>query len=273
MKNTIKYITIILFAATLSSCEKAIDLKLKDTTPQYVVEGVLTNQAGGCKVLLSKTKNFTDNNDFNGIGGATVTIADDNNNVYPLTATGTGIYQNITLTGNPGHTYQLSVSVNGKTFTSSCLMHPAVPLDSIYLVKDELENNKDGTPRKYVTVRYDDPIATKNYYRFVQYVNGRKEETIMLEDDEFTNGQEVNNNLRFDNSNDNPARDIRPGNQVTIEMMSIDQAVYKYFYSLSNSANGDGNNAAPANPLTNIKGGALGYFSAHTVVSKTLTAP
>jgi hypothetical protein len=272
MKNTIKYITIMLFAAALSSCEKAIDLKLKDTTPQYVVEGVLTDAAGGCKVLLSQTKNFTDNNDFNGISGATVTIAD-GSITYPLTPTSTGIYQNSTLTGTPGHTYQLSVSIDGKSFTSICTMLPAVPLDSIYLVKDELINNKDGTPRKYVTVRYQDPIATKNYYRFVQYVNGRKEETIMLEDDEFTNGQEVNNNLRFSNDNDNPARDIRPGNQVTIEMMSIDQAVYKYFYSLVNSANGDGNNAAPANPLTNIKGGALGYFSVHTVVKKTLTAP
>jgi hypothetical protein len=273
MKNTIKYITIILFAAALSSCEKAIDLKLKDTTPQYVVEGVLTDEAGGCKVLLSQTKNFTDNNDFNGISGATVTIADDNNNVYPLTATSTGIYQNSTLKGTPGHTYQLSVSIDGKTFTSSCLMHPAVPLDSIYLVKDALINNKDGTPRKYVTVQYHDPAATKNYYRFVQYVNNRKEESILLDDDEFTNGQEVNTRLNFSNDNDNPARDIRPGNQVTIEMMSIDQAVYKYFYSLTNSANGDGNNAAPANPLTNIKGGALGYFSVHTVERKTLTAP
>lgn len=273
MKSIIKYITIIFFAAALSSCEKAIDLKLKDTAPQYVVEGVLTDEAGACKVLLSQTKNFTDNNDFNGISGATVTIADDNNNVYPLTATSAGVYQNNTITGIPGHTYQLSVNIDGKTFTSSCLMHPAIPLDSIYLVKDELINNKDGTPRKYVTVQYNDPAATKNYYRFIQYVNGRKEESIMLEDDEFTNGQEVNNNLRFSNDNDNPARDIRPGNQVTIEMMSIDQAVYKYFYSLSNSANGDGNNAAPANPLTNIKGGALGYFSVHTVERKTLVAP
>jgi len=273
MKNTIKYITIILFATALSSCEKAIDLKLKDTTPQYVVEGVLTDVAGGCKVLLSQTKNFTDNNDFNGIGGATVTIADDNNNVYPLTTTSPGVYQNSTLKGAVGHTYSLNVSVNGKTFTSSCIMHPAVPLDSIYLVKDELVNNKDGTPRKYVTVQYHDPASTKNYYRFVQYVNNRKEESILLDDDEFTNGQEVNTRLNFSNDNDNPARDIRPGNQVTIEMMSIDQAVYKYFYSLTNSANGDGNNAAPANPLTNIKGGSLGYFSVHTVVRKTLTAP
>ncbi|WP_162996314.1 DUF4249 domain-containing protein [Mucilaginibacter celer] len=272
MKNTIKYIIPLLIAATLSACEKAIDLKLKDSTPQYVVEGVLTNEAGGCKVLLSKTKNFTDNNNFNGIGGATVTIADETN-TYTLSPTSAGIYQNNTLTGTPGHTYKLNVSVDGKTFTSTCTMLPAVKLDSIYLVKDELINNKDGTPRKYVTAQYHDPAGVKNYYRFVQYVNGRKEETIMLEDDEFTDGQDVNNNLRFSNDNDNPARDIRPGNEVTIEMFSIDQAVYKYFYSLSNSANGDGNNAAPANPMTNIKGGALGYFSAHTVERKKLTAP
>lgn len=272
MHTTIKYMIPALFAASLSSCEKAITLKLTDATPKYVIEGVLTNQSGGCKVSLSQTKNFTDNNDVIGVDGAQVSITDDNV-VYPLTPTSTGVYQNTTLKGAYGHIYKLSVTVAGKSFTSTCAMPAAVALDSIYLVKSDFGNNKDGTIRKFVTVKYHDPTATKNYYRFVQYVNNRKEESILLDNDEFTNGQEVNTRLNFNNSNDDPARDIRPGNQVIIEMQCIDPAVYKYFFSLTTGATGDGNNAAPANPLSNITGGALGYFSVNTVQRKTLTAP
>jgi len=272
MYHHIKYFILTVLITSASSCEKAINLTLKDTTAQYVVEGVLTSEAGGCKVTLSKTKNFTDNNDLVGIDGAQVSITDDNT-VYPLTATGGGVYKNSLLQGMYGHIYKLKVSVAGKSFTSNCAMPAQVALDSIYLVKSDFGNNADGTVRKFVTVKYHDPAAAKNYYRFVQYVNDRKEETILLDNDEFTNGQEVNTRLNFDNSTDNPARDIRPGNKVTVEMQCIDPTVYKYFFSLSTGATGDGNNAAPSNPLSNIQGGALGYFSVHTVQRKTLTAP
>jgi hypothetical protein len=271
MRNSIYYLILFIFLNLLCACDKAIDLGLANTTPQYVIEGVLTNEAGGCKVLVSQTKNFTDDNSFNGISGAQVNISS-NGNTYTLAPTATGIYQNSTLTGVPGQSYELSVSVNGKVFTATCTMPQQVPLDSIYLVKDNLNNNKDGTIRKYITVKYRDPAATKNYYRFVQYIDNRKEKTVFVEDDEFTNGQEVNSRLRSENSDD-PTRDIRPGNQVTIEMLNIDAAVYKYWFNLINSADGNGNNAAPANPVTNIKGGALGYFSAHTIQKKMLTAP
>jgi hypothetical protein len=272
MRYPIIYLILIVFLTSLSACEKAIDLKLKDTTPQYVIEGVLTNEPGGCKVLVSQTKKFTDDNTFNGVSGAQVSISN-NGNTYNVIPTSQGVYQNSTLSGTPGQSYQLSVSINGKVFTGTCTMPQQVMLDSIYLVKDNFGNNADGTIRKYITVKYLDPAATKNSYRFVQYIDNRKEKTVFVDDDEFTNGQEVNNRLRSDNVNDDPARDIRPGNQVTIEMLNIDATVYKYWFSLSESAGGDGNNAAPANPVTNIKGGALGYFSAHTLQRKTLIAP
>lgn len=270
MRHTITYLILFIAASFLCACEKAIDLKLNDPAPQYVVEGVLTNVPGGCKVLVSQTKKFTDDNSFNGISNAQVSISN-NGNTYNIVPTTAGVYQSNTLVGIPGQSYQLSVNINGKVFTGTCLMPQPVTLDSIYLVKDR-ENNKDGSIRKYITVKYRDPAATKNYYRFVQYIDSRKEKTVFVDDDEFTNGQEVNNRLRSDNTDD-PTRDIRPGNQVTIEMLNIDAAVYKYWFSLISSADGNGNNAAPANPVTNINGGALGYFSAHTLQRKVLTAP
>ena len=55
-------------------------------------------------------------------------------------------------------------------------------------------------------------------------------------------------------------------------MQCIDNAVYKYWFSLNQSATGTSQSASPANAVSNISGGALGYFSVHTVESKTVVA-
>ena len=58
------------------SCQKVIDLKLNDADIKYVVEGIITDQPGVCKVNLTQSKPFYENNQFPGISGATVTIKD-----------------------------------------------------------------------------------------------------------------------------------------------------------------------------------------------------
>jgi hypothetical protein len=108
----------------------------------------------------------------------------------------------------------------------------------------------------------------------VQYLNGRKDLAIFWENDAFTDGQFVL--LQLDNGVDKKydPRRIQSGDTVTVHMFCINAFVYKYWYSLQTGGGaGRGNMAAPANPVTNIKGGALGYFSAHTVDQKTVIAP
>jgi hypothetical protein len=48
---------------------------------------------------------------------------------------------------------------------------------------------------------------------------------------------------------------------IEVEMRCIDRNTCRYFTSPQDSQN---NATTPANPPTNISGGALGYFSAHT---------
>jgi hypothetical protein len=49
-------------------------------------------------------------------------------------------------------------------------------------------------------------------------------------------------------------------------MRCIDGPVYDYFFSLNSiQGNGPGGGTTPTNPVSNISGGALGYFSAFTV--------
>lgn len=267
-----RFSVFLVLACLFCSCEKVIDLKLANTAPKYVIEAVLTNQAGGARVSISQTKNFTADNTLIGIDGAAVSV-ESNGSVYSFTPSGNGLYQDSTLTGVPGNTYHLIITVDNTMVTATCTMPQPVALDSVYVVNANLTPNKDGSPRRYAVVRYKDPLAVKNFYRLVQYVNGNKEKTIFVENDDYTNGQVVNSRLDFSNDNDDPARNIETGRQLTIELQCIDAAVYKYWFSLNTDADGSGNNAAPANPVSNLAGNVLGYFSAHTVQRKTITVP
>ena len=61
-------------AILLFSCKKVITLKLNNSSPQYIIEGTITDSVGTAKVLISQTQNFYSQNGFVGISGAVVTI-------------------------------------------------------------------------------------------------------------------------------------------------------------------------------------------------------
>jgi hypothetical protein len=58
---------------------------------------------------------------------------------------------------------------------------------------------------------------------------------------------------------------------VNIEMQCIDKNVYDYFFAIASVIQGQ--SATPANPVNNISGGALGYFSACTVGRTSVIIP
>jgi hypothetical protein len=54
-----------------------------------------------------------------------------------------------------------------------------------------------------------------------------------------------------------------------VELWGIDKGVYEYYSTLREILGGAGpSTASPANPTSNISGGAMGYFSAFTVARK-----
>lgn len=257
----------VLVISSLVSCTKVIDIKVRDSDTKYVIEGVITNEPGNCRVYVSQTKNFNENNDFNMVDNAAVKITD-NGNTFVLTQSEPGIYQTSAINGTPGHVYELSVEIDGAVFTSSSTMSQPVSMDSLYISKGPFGQFK------FATIKYTDPANADNGYRFVQYVNGVKEPAIFWDDDEFTNGDIVINQLDASADEEDDPRNIKSGDEVTVEMHTIDEQVLKYWRSLrSDGGNGDASSAAPANPITNITGGALGYFSAHTVTRKAVISP
>lgn len=267
--STLKYTaTLLLLTSVLYSCEKVIDVELNPADKRYVIEGQITNQEKGALVVISQTTDFENTGTYPGISGAIVTISDAEGNVFPLTETQSGFYQDTLLLGKPGMTYHLHVKLDGNEYTASSIMPDRVKMDSLFVEKDG--SNISNRERYLAHVSYTDPGSEINFYRFVQFKNGVKEKTIFIRNDERTNGNQVSAPLRYPADDDN---DILTGDKIRVEMQCIDRAAYQYWYSLDRGALGDGSAASPANPVSNMSGGALGYFSAHTSETREITVP
>ena len=246
------------------SCEKVVDINLNKIDPKYVIEATLSDMPGDCRVTVSKSVNFTEPNNFEMIGGAIVTIADGNGSPLLLTQNADGVYQSQTLVAKPGHRYSLSVNVNGQQFSSVCQVPLKVLLDSLYV----MDFDSFGDTRKFANVIFKDPAGISNAYRFLQFKNNIQNSNIFVLNDDFSDGRLINTFLAyFDKSDD---QKIKIGDSITVQMQCIDPSVYKFFSSLSQSSSGDNNTVAPGNAVSNITGGALGYFSAYTRDEKTV---
>ncbi len=261
-----KYIALIVSTLLLfTACTDEIDIDLNSSDPQVIIEGSITNQPGPYFIKLSKSVNFSDANNFPTISGATVTITDNNGANEVLTETQPGLYATNTLAGTPGNTYTLTVVYNGKTFTSTSTMPIPVSLDSLAANESLFSPPGQGSTNFIITPKYTDPGAFGNNYRFIQYLNGQRDNSIVVYNDNVNNGAI---NTRPIISQD---FDIKQGDTVIVEMQNIDKANYDYLFSLSAvSGNGPGGGTTPSNPVSNITDGALGYFSAHTTQKVTI---
>lgn len=258
----IKNIAIFFILFFLYSCDKVIDIDIKDVEKKYVIEAVITDTVNSCRVNLTQTFNMNDSNKFVGVEGANITISEDGRQPIKLTPLGDGLYRT-NLRGRPGHTYTLHVEVGGQEFTATSTMPVTkVIYDSLYAT----ERIFLGKTRKIATVNFTDPPGLGNIYRFVQYVNGVKENTIFILEDKFIDGRKVVHELLvFDETYDLGTPDPdEPPNTVMVEMHCITPSIYTYWYSLSQSALGQSQSASPGNPVSLFSNGALGYFSAHT---------
>lgn len=271
MKHTLIGCLTLLSTGLFSSCQKVIDLHLKSSEKEYVIEGTVSDRPGTCKVLLSQTGDFDEDNTFQGVSDAIVSIADNMGDTVRLSEISSGVYEDSSFTGMTGHTYTLQVYAGGQLFTASSTMPSFVPLDSAYII----EEGFFGKTSKQLNILYRDPAGQKNYYRFEEFVNSMQVKQIFVRDDELTDGKAVIATLRYQDAGDDVDNvgKIQTGDTVHVNMECIDSAVYKYWSSLESSATGSSQSASPANPVSNIQGGALGYFSAQTIEQRMVISP
>lgn len=253
MKQLYILSSLIIASALFTSCEKVIDVDLNDSESKVVVEGIITDEAGPYTVKITKSINFDQSNNFPGVSNAEVVINDDLGNVDTLVETSAGIYQTTNLVGQSGRTYFLNIkNADGKSFSSSCYMPLKVNLDSVRV--DSI--NFGGSFAITLFPQFQDPAGIRNFYRFKLKKNNDPINSIFLQDDQFSDGLVMLQPLI------DPGADIKYGDLVSVEMLCIDKPINLYWFSLDLNVSED--SATPANPVSNIKGGALGYFSAQT---------
>ena len=238
-----------------------IDLKLRNGSGQYVIEGNVTNQPGPYRVSIGRTEAVGADYVFTGVSQATVMIRDNAGNAETLSEVQPGVYQTVALRGVEGRTYSLNINFGGNTFTAVSTMPHMVNLDSLYI--ESVYNFSKMV--KAVVPLFTDPVGQGNSYRWNETINGVLDKSLYYQNDDFTDGR----TSTFSLLQPDPDSTLRSKDHVDVEMQCIDKDIYKYWFSVDQSSTGEGGTMA-ANPVTNIKGGALGYFSAHTSQIKTI---
>ena len=253
------HIYIIAFAllAFNTSCEKVILIELNEADQKIVVDAIVSNDSAQNYVILSKSGGFYQNNDFQAISDAMVTITDDGGVVHILAESEPGYYSNPTLIGQLKTTYNLEVVTGNQTITASTYLPDTTHLDSLSYF---LNSGGFGDPEWFVLIHWSDKESEENFYRFKATINGDKDNQISLLDDLLINGVETQYPL-FDVT-------VNDYDSLSIEFIEIDKETYNYLKVLGEIASGENaTSAAPGNPISNLNGDAIGFFGAYAITN------
>lgn len=262
LKVSVVFIIIFLLF-TISACQKVINIDLNTASPNIVIEGIIDNSQGPYRVKLSKTGSYFNQPVLPPVSGAQVIISDNIGTIDTLTEDSTGLYFTHKIKGIPGRSYNLNVLSEKVSYTASSTMMDAVYIDSLGLeivqrISFGARNRRDSS----LNIYFKDPPDQKNFYRIKFYENNVFHSTnYRLYDDEYTNGEEISLNVGH----------AVIGDTDKIELISLDRATYDYYRTLRDIL--DINpifGSTPANPNTNLSQGALGYFAALAITTKTL---
>jgi hypothetical protein len=273
----------LLVATTFIACTTDINLDLKGTTPELVVEGVITTDTMAHSIQLKKTANYFSNQQADVVSGATVTLSD-GQNMITLTEDNSkkGSYRTpVNYYGVVGRTYTLTidnVDVNGdnvkERYAASCSINAPYRIDSIDVKKARLFQKDMWAVKTWMQ----DP-AGSNYYLIRGYRNDKLVSDSIQEwgvtDDEFFNGKYMIDETFIYFSADKKDEQLQQGDKVTLELCSITKDYMEYIQEAQDEFWGRNPlfGGQPANIRTNIKqllpvdGNAKphGYFAAYSV--------
>ena len=246
----------LLLGLLLCGCEKNIEIEYNDAVPRYAIEGWLTHYE--TIVHVCQTRSMKDTINVSDISNAVVTITDDNGHVetIPYDATNVnGGYYVSDYSGEAGHTYKLDVTVDGEHFSSTSTMFRYAYIEDFRLVY------RDFMSERYIfgDVRIRDIPNEINYYYLHIFRNGIPYRSAVIKDD--TNpGGELQQLFAFNRVGSTDWDVLREGDELFLQVRSIDERSYNYLYALLQMDN------TGTNPPDNFTGGCLGYFSAFSAM-------
>jgi hypothetical protein len=323
------YITGIVLLIATAGCIKDFKLTPDETAPLYVIEGKISNLGGPYYIRITKSTNILGLGHQAGnpgidsaepVKGALVIIADElgvtdtlipgktaNSRYYYFYKNGVidsfmnltyhyyytidrGYYETTKLTGQPGHTYQLTVRIGSEEFHASAYMPPVPTLDSAVIKETTVD--PDGTKGYLPFVWFKEPANENNYYLFqynllpnypyensyASYGHAMSFPYYVLDDKTmpaYVNGMAVkvltSDHYQF---SDSYPYLVKPTAPIQVKLSSLTKEAYEYFNVLGKQLRDDGNvyKPVPASLKGNINGNALGFFWA-THVSYKLVMP
>ena len=251
----------------LLGCEEATDWNLDtEATELLVVEAQITNELKSHVVKLSRTISDL-NAEPEPVSGAFVVVGSEGDaSLFIEFPIGSGMYYSDTTQAVVGKVYQLYINVNGKEYNALTQMVPVTPLKplSYYLVNEEeglyeinfQDSNQPSKKEYWISwghlpdfqeLSLDETLARTFHYTL----------------------ESIDVNQLF-----NPDKDkIRfPAGSIVLRkkysMSEDQQAFYRTFLS-ETQWRGSPFDVQKGNVITNLSEGAIGYFSASTVVSDT----
>jgi len=170
-KYIVGIVAIFMVIGSLPCCVEPFTPQIKKYSNLLVVDGTLTDEVGAQVITVSRSSNYNDA-EIIAENGCTVTVQDDEGNIYSYVGKGNGKYQAEFYQGDLqyGRSYMLRVIANdGEVFESDYqTLRSAPPIDSVtavYEPKVTLEN-PDGLKGYQFFVSTSDPSGNTRYYRW-----------------------------------------------------------------------------------------------------------
>lgn len=262
MKPILIFFSLILL---LTSCENVIEIDLDYMKPKLVIDGVINDFDNQCIIKLSKTTDYFNKSTNPAVSGASVTLTDNAGTIIKLNETEPGNYLSECLQAKSSMNYTLNILSEGDKYVAEATIPQKVNIDSL-----TCSYNPESIFYEVgyvVSCHFSDPEDTRNFYRLKTYNINDKSKAKNSKDlyiDDLFNGNRVELPWSYDVYQQNDT--------VLVELYSLDVQTYDYYKTLFPISGGAemGSFTTPANPITNISNGALGYFGAYTISRDTI---
>jgi hypothetical protein len=260
MKTIYNKILIFSLLTLLASCTKVVDIDLNEANQRIVIDAKISYESWDStnlhsRVHLTRTGSYYTNNTFDTISDANLSIKSNSGAIYPLHYSSRGYYVNSNIPmGNVNDEYELFGTIDGKEITSKSTIPTRVKIDSIGAYP--LQFGPHGTDHLTAVCFFTDVAGENNYYRLKIIVNGLRYGSIYITRDDGQDGKQIA--YPFFKA------PINVSDTIDIELICMDEFSFDYYKVLSQNLGAGGFSAAPGNPESNIKGDAIGIFTAQT---------
>lgn len=251
-----KYSVLLFFCLNivlLSSCEKDIEIDYHQVPSLYVVEASVSNT--NMEARISRTQNMDNNSSKSDINNAVVVITGDDGSNNQLKYLSNGRYYSSSR-GVPGVTYTITVDIDGEHFTSTSTMQNKPTINSFRVIRKKIATEWFQIGE----LKFQDLPNEDNWYFMHIYRNDLGYRWAVLDDRNDPN-QERQQLFTFFREGEGGSDVLRDGDDLRIELYTIDQRAYDYLFSMQMMEN------TGTNPIPNFSGGCLGFFSAHWLVA------